>query len=79
VPYQQNGSHRNNKERNSRAPKVARVSTSGSSISAAIVEAENDLEAQVILPIWLEKISNILLNKYFLHLHLTFLMTLLGT
>jgi 5'-3' exoribonuclease 2 len=40
----ENGSHR--KERN-RSQKVARVSSSGSSVSAAIVEAEKDLEAQV--------------------------------
>lgn len=74
VPYEQNGSHKDNKERNSRARKAARVSTSGSSIASALVEAENDLEAQVILPIWLEKISNVLCNKYFLHFYLTFLM-----
>ncbi|CAO2174121.1 unnamed protein product [Urochloa humidicola] len=46
APYEQNGSHKDNKERNNRPPKAARVSTSGSSIAAAIVEAENDLEAQ---------------------------------
>jgi 5'-3' exoribonuclease 2 len=47
APYAQNGSHKGNKERNSRAKKVARVSSSGSSVAAAVVEAENDLEAQV--------------------------------
>ncbi|KAG2587801.1 hypothetical protein PVAP13_5NG173600 [Panicum virgatum] len=46
APYEQNGSHKDNKERNNRARKAARVSTPGSSIAAAIVEAENDLEAQ---------------------------------
>jgi 5'-3' exoribonuclease 2 len=44
-PYEQNGAHR---ERNSQPQKAARVSSSGSSIAAAIVEAENDLEAQVV-------------------------------
>nr|CAB3476771.1 unnamed protein product [Digitaria exilis] len=38
APYEQNG--------NKRAQKAAKVSASGSSIAAAIVEAENDLEAQ---------------------------------
>ncbi|KAL6850523.1 hypothetical protein ACP4OV_021150 [Aristida adscensionis] len=42
APYEQNGSHKDNK----RARKAAQVSSSGSSIAAAIVEAENDLEAQ---------------------------------
>jgi len=42
-PYEQNGAHR---ERNSQPQKAARISSSGSSIAAAIVEAENDLEAQ---------------------------------
>ncbi|KAL6658910.1 hypothetical protein ACP70R_002950 [Stipagrostis hirtigluma subsp. patula] len=42
-PYEQNGPHR---ERNGQARKAARVSSSGSSVAAAIVEAENDLEAQ---------------------------------
>jgi len=42
-PYEQNGSRR---ERNSQALKAPRVSSSGSSIAAAIVEAEKDLEAQ---------------------------------
>ncbi|CAO2187257.1 unnamed protein product [Urochloa humidicola] len=42
-PYEQNGTH---KERNGRPQKAARVSSSDSSIAAAIVEAENDLEAQ---------------------------------
>ncbi|RLN03575.1 hypothetical protein C2845_PM13G05510 [Panicum miliaceum] len=42
-PYEQNGAHR---ERNSQPQKAARVSSSGSSIAAAIVEAENDLESQ---------------------------------
>jgi len=60
APYEQNGSHKDNKERNNRARKAARVSTPGSSIAAAIVEAENDLEAQVIFPIWLEKIVQVL-------------------
>ncbi|RLM91853.1 hypothetical protein C2845_PM08G09200 [Panicum miliaceum] len=46
APYEQNGSHKDNKERNNRARKTARVSTPGSSIAAAIVEAENGLEAQ---------------------------------
>lgn len=50
APYEQNGFHKDNKEMNNRARKTARVSTSGSSIAAAIVEAENDLEAQVIFP-----------------------------
>ncbi|EEE55749.1 hypothetical protein OsJ_04252 [Oryza sativa Japonica Group] len=45
-PYEQNGSDKNNGGKNSRARKAARVSSSGSSIAAAIVEAENDLEAQ---------------------------------
>ncbi|XP_052140787.1 5'-3' exoribonuclease 3 [Oryza glaberrima] len=45
-PYGQNGSDKNNGGKNSRARKAARVSSSGSSIAAAIVEAENDLEAQ---------------------------------
>uniref|UniRef100_A0A0E0CAX8 5'-3' exoribonuclease n=1 Tax=Oryza meridionalis TaxID=40149 RepID=A0A0E0CAX8_9ORYZ len=45
-PYEQNGSDKNNGGKNSRAQKAARVSSSGSSIAAAIVEAENDLEAQ---------------------------------
>ena len=62
APYEQNGSHKDNKERNNRARKAARVSTPGSSIAAAIVEAENDLEAQVILPIWLEKIVQVFAN-----------------
>jgi len=44
-PYEQNGAHR---ERNSQPQKAARISSSGSSIAAAIVEAENDLEAQVV-------------------------------
>lgn len=78
VPYEQNGSRKDNKERNSRARKAARVSTTGSSIAAAIVEAENDLEAQVILPIWHEMISDVLCNKY-LQVHLTFMVTFLGT
>jgi 5'-3' exoribonuclease 2 len=47
APYAQSGSHKGNKERNGRAQKVARVSSSGSSVAAAVVEAENDLEAQV--------------------------------
>nr|CAB3482338.1 unnamed protein product [Digitaria exilis] len=42
-PYEQNGAHR---ERTGKARKAARVSSSDSSISAAIVEAENDLEEQ---------------------------------
>jgi len=60
APYEQNGSHKDNKERNNRARKAARVSMPGSSIAAAIVEAETDLEAQVIFPIWLEKIVQVL-------------------
>uniref|UniRef100_A0A0E0JRN0 5'-3' exoribonuclease n=1 Tax=Oryza punctata TaxID=4537 RepID=A0A0E0JRN0_ORYPU len=45
-PYEQNGSDKNNGGKNNRARKAARTSSSGSSIAAAIVEAENDLEAQ---------------------------------
>ncbi|KAG8078617.1 hypothetical protein GUJ93_ZPchr0007g5549 [Zizania palustris] len=45
-PYEQNGSHKNNMEKNSRAQKAARVSSSCSSIAAATVGAENDLEAE---------------------------------
>lgn len=48
APYEQNRSHKENEERNNRASKAARVSSSDSSVAAAIVEAENDLEAQVI-------------------------------
>ncbi|GJN06207.1 hypothetical protein PR202_ga23911 [Eleusine coracana subsp. coracana] len=46
APYEKNGSHKENEERNNRAQKAARVSSSDSSVAAAIVEAENDLEAQ---------------------------------
>ncbi|AQK50367.1 cold regulated protein homolog1 [Zea mays] len=42
-PYEQNGSQR---ERYNQTRKAPRVSSSGSSIAAAIVEAEQDLEAQ---------------------------------
>uniref|UniRef100_A0A0D9V8E9 5'-3' exoribonuclease n=1 Tax=Leersia perrieri TaxID=77586 RepID=A0A0D9V8E9_9ORYZ len=46
APYEQNGSDKKNRGNHSRAQKAARVSSSGSSIAAAIVEAENDLEAE---------------------------------
>ncbi|GJN37862.1 hypothetical protein PR202_gb26857 [Eleusine coracana subsp. coracana] len=46
APYEKNGSHKENEERNNRAQKAARVSSSDSSVAAAIVEAENDLKAQ---------------------------------
>lgn len=45
-PFEQNGSHKNSTEKGSRAQKAARVSSSDSSLSAALVEAENSLEAQ---------------------------------
>jgi hypothetical protein len=47
APYEQNGSRKDSTEKGSR-DKKARVSTSGSSLSAAVVEAEIGLEAQVL-------------------------------
>ena len=64
---------------NNRPRKTARVSTSGSNIAAAIVEAENDLEAQVIIPLWISMISDVIYNKYCLQFHVIFLTTFLGT
>ena len=54
-PYEHNGSHKDSTEKGSR-DKKARVSTSGSSLSAAVVEAEIGLEAQVLHLILFKKI-----------------------
>jgi hypothetical protein len=55
APYEQNGSRKDSTEKGSQAKK-ARGSTSGSSLSAAVVEAEIGLEAQVLHLILFEKI-----------------------
>ena len=54
-PYEHNGAHKDSTEKGGRAKK-ARVSSSDSSLSAAVVEAEISVEEQVLNLILFEKV-----------------------
>ena len=54
-PYEHNGAHKDSTEKGGRAKK-ARVSSSDSRLSAAVVEAEISVEAQVLNLILFEKV-----------------------
>lgn len=74
-PYEHNGPHKDSTEKGGRAKK-ARVSSSDSSLSAAVVEAEISVEAQVLNLILFEKVFVL---KIILWFHLNLAASLTGT